>query len=565
MRKLWIALAVVTALVVAAVVAGVLSLNRIIAANQERILAQAQAALGRKVDVSSIGVSVWPGIGVRLADVRIAEDPQFGPDDFFQAPALTAHAQWRPLFAGRFEISHLTATRPRVRLVRDTSGEWNFMRLRAVASRRAAVPDAGLIGLVATSHNLRGSEPGDFRLHTARLAQAAVPAPAASALPFLLGELRIAGGTVIVIDRSRSPVHTTPVTDIDATVRLTTLQAPVEVRVAAALAAEQRNIDVHGTVGPLGNSGLPIQLAGVLGPFGPAKTRVDALHVTAQWTPARLRITQLTGELFGGTVALSADYSLQSGAMLAVEGKGTNLAVARAIDAAHTGRPAPVHGQADVTLDLRARGTTQDAMLASVNGTAAVDVREGRLTDFNLAREVVTHTAQIPIAGPQLAAQLSTVFGRRLDGDDTPFERLHGTVALGGQQARPEDLTFTTADYDVTARGSVGFDGATDLACLLRLSPQFSGEITAKVREAKLLADPGGRVALPFRLRGSIDRLEVDVDRDDITAILQRGVRQGGAKELLGLLLRSQPPPTPGATPGLAERLDKGLRGLLGR
>ena len=145
MRKLWIVVGALLVLFVATVVTAALSLNRLVAGNHERIIADAQRALGRQVAVARIRVSVWGGLGVRLDDVRIADDPRFGSDDFVQLAELSAHARLWPLLRQRFEVSRIVATQPHVNLIRNADGDWNYATLRPLAARQTSAVATDII------------------------------------------------------------------------------------------------------------------------------------------------------------------------------------------------------------------------------------------------------------------------------------------------------------------------------------------------------------------------------------------------------------------------------------
>src|SRR5689334_1772584 len=106
MRLRWVIVAGVV-VVIAGFAAASLSLNRIIAANRERVLTAAEEAVGRKVRVEEIDASVWGRPGVRLTGVRIADDPQFGTDDFVTADALTVRVKLLPLLQRRIEVARI--------------------------------------------------------------------------------------------------------------------------------------------------------------------------------------------------------------------------------------------------------------------------------------------------------------------------------------------------------------------------------------------------------------------------------------------------------------------------
>ena len=86
-------------------------------------------ALGRKVEVGNIGLSILSG-GVKVDDVSIGDDPAFSQTPFLQAKEVTAGVALLPLiFSGRLAVSSFTVTDPQVSLLHSASGKWNFSSL----------------------------------------------------------------------------------------------------------------------------------------------------------------------------------------------------------------------------------------------------------------------------------------------------------------------------------------------------------------------------------------------------------------------------------------------------
>ena len=78
MRKWIVAAAALLLLCIAALVA-VLNLNSFIKHNKDYLVAKAEQALGRKVSVGDAEVTIFDGIGVRLMDVALSDDPPLLP------------------------------------------------------------------------------------------------------------------------------------------------------------------------------------------------------------------------------------------------------------------------------------------------------------------------------------------------------------------------------------------------------------------------------------------------------------------------------------------------------
>src|SRR5438034_5331799 len=112
MRK-WIIGGVVVLLILV-IVAGValVSLNGLIDRNKQYILTQVKEAVGRDVTVGDIGVSLWGGVGARLKQFSVADDPAFAKEPFVRAEDLQVNMKLLPLFRKEIEVSKVILHQP---------------------------------------------------------------------------------------------------------------------------------------------------------------------------------------------------------------------------------------------------------------------------------------------------------------------------------------------------------------------------------------------------------------------------------------------------------------------
>jgi uncharacterized protein involved in outer membrane biogenesis len=546
MRKLWIAAVTLLLLFVLTVVTAALSLNRLIAGNQDRILAQAQAVLGREVAVGRISVSLWDGLAVRLDDVRVADDPRFGSEDFVRIATLSVRAKLWRLLRQHFEVGRIVATHPRVSVIRNANGEWNYASLRPLAPKPTKTA-AGAAGIIRVA-NVTAAAPSDQ----------AKPPPG-----FAIADIAIADGTLVVVDRTHTPARTTRVVQLDAAVHSVGPAAPLDVRLAAAVDADARNVDVHGTLGPLNTpAGLPLQLDGTLGPLPPSTVQIDGLHLVALLTPAQVHVSEATGRALGGAFTLAGEYPFRPDAGAALRGTVRDLDIAAAASAATGGAPARIGGKAHLIIDLSAAGASRAAIEASLGGRVVADIHQGVITGLNIPNEILGKASRLPVVGDVVSRKIKPKYARLFADPDTHFETLHGTFTISEQRVHTDDLAIIATDYGVVGHGWVAFNRLADLAGTLRMSRRFSDDIVADVHAAKYLLDDGGQLALPFHLRGPLGEAKPNLDNDDIMTLVQRGAVRGGAKDLLDKFFGQQPQATPGARKNLIE---EGLRHLFGR
>lgn len=136
----------VIAIVIAILIVIVIVLPFVIDVNnfRPRIEAELTNALGRKVTVGNLSLSLWSG-SLSADNIAIADDPAFSNSPFIQAQALNVGVEMVPLiFSKTLHITDLTLSQPKVDLLRDRSGKWNFSTLGTAspAKQTGATPPA---------------------------------------------------------------------------------------------------------------------------------------------------------------------------------------------------------------------------------------------------------------------------------------------------------------------------------------------------------------------------------------------------------------------------------------
>jgi AsmA protein len=185
-------------------------------ANREALARRAAEALGREVAFGEIGISLRGGLAVRVADLRVADDPSFSRRPFLRAEALEVRVRLLPALRGRIEVERVVLRSPEVSVIETARG---FST--ATLGRSAAPRGAG---------------------------QAAEP-PASGAL--LVALVDVADGTLRYVDETSRPPLEAVAHHVDFRASDLTPEAPVAFEMAAAvLGAKRQNLRASGSVGP---------------------------------------------------------------------------------------------------------------------------------------------------------------------------------------------------------------------------------------------------------------------------------------------------------------------------
>ena len=127
----------IIAIVVVVLIVAIVALPFVINVNsfRPRIESELTTALGRKVTVGNLSLSLWSG-SLGADDIAITDDPAFSNTPFIRAKSLGVGVEVMPLiFSKTLHVTDLTLKQPEVALVRVKSGKWNFSSLGGNASQ----------------------------------------------------------------------------------------------------------------------------------------------------------------------------------------------------------------------------------------------------------------------------------------------------------------------------------------------------------------------------------------------------------------------------------------------
>jgi uncharacterized protein involved in outer membrane biogenesis len=213
MRR-WVILLGIGALVlIGALVVAALNLNRFLNQNRDLIAKQAQRAIGREVRFGEVGVSFAGGLGVRVEDLHVGDDPNFSKEDFVSAEAVDVGVKILPALFGRIELGRVVLLSPSINVIQTSQG----LSIDSLGSAK--------------------QEP----------AQEKGPPPV-----LLVSLVDIRDGTLRFVDQTSKPPAELRMAQLDFSASDVSLTDPVRFGLSAALlGAERPNLKASGTLGPL--------------------------------------------------------------------------------------------------------------------------------------------------------------------------------------------------------------------------------------------------------------------------------------------------------------------------
>jgi AsmA protein len=254
----WTAIIIAILIVIALVLPFVIDVN----AFRPRIESELTNALGRKVTVGNLKLSLWSG-SLGADNIAIADDPAFGNAPFVKAEALNVGVNMVPLiFSKKLEVRDITLTRPQVSLLRTTAGKWNFSTLGtkpAESGANASAPAIQPSGAPSKPADQKPapSKPAGSQDQSASQSSAPSPADKTQSEQGLeqdlsIGQLNIRSGQISVAD-TNAPSKARVYRNVDASVKNFSFTSQFPFTLSADLPGGG-NAKLDGTAGPINRS-----------------------------------------------------------------------------------------------------------------------------------------------------------------------------------------------------------------------------------------------------------------------------------------------------------------------
>jgi len=529
----WIGIIVAVLIVIVLVLPFLINVN----AFRPRIESELTNALGRKVTVGNLSLSLWSG-SLAADNIAIADDPAFGNAPFVKADALNVGVNVIPLIMSKtLEIREITLTRPQVTLLRTPAGKWNFSTLGNQAAAPGTAP-------AATQTDL-SSKPGPSNPNQNKAApgkqteRASAPSPEQKSSSeqgleqnLSVGKLNIRSGQISVAD-TNAPGKPRIYKNVDVSVKDFSFssQFPFELtgdlpgggnvkldgtggainRADTSLTPLQAKISVNqldlaksGFIDPSsGFSGL-VNFAGTVQSDGnqarsAGSATADKLKLSPKGTPAQSAISmkyatvyelqKQTGQLTQGDVSvgkasakLSGTYDLRGSApVLNMKLNADNM---------------PVN---DLQTLLPALGVTLPSGSSLQGGTLSADLTiSGPVTQMVIAGPV--KLANTKLAGFDMGSKMSAISALTgaKTGPDTSIQNFSSNVRYSPSGIQTENVNLVLpALGTVTGSGTVSPQNALDY----KMKASLNGSVVSGA--SKLAGLSGNGATIPFFIQGT--------------------------------------------------------------
>ena len=126
----WIVIAVVALILILVILPFLIPVNKF----RPTIEAKASEALGRKVQLGDLSLSILGG-SLGIDNLSVSDDPKFSSNPFLTAKKVKVGVELVPLiFSQQVNVTEITIVEPQVTLLKDPSGRWNFSSIGGSSS-----------------------------------------------------------------------------------------------------------------------------------------------------------------------------------------------------------------------------------------------------------------------------------------------------------------------------------------------------------------------------------------------------------------------------------------------
>jgi uncharacterized protein involved in outer membrane biogenesis len=295
------------------------------------------------------------------------------------------------------------------------------------------------------------------------------------------------------------------------------------VRVAGRLVSAEKSVDLdadlraeRGALGGVAVSNLVAML----------RRRDGRLEI------APLSLDACDGRLTGNATFVPATSKASS--RFGFDGRVEKMSIAR-LAISLTGIPSPLlEGKLDFAVDAEGTGNDWGAIRNALSGTGRIELHEGMLRGINLADSALTEITGAPGLAELLPESLRKDFPLLFGTKDTRFDAFSAVLQIADGRVTARDLAMKAQDYLIRGDGTVGLDGTIDVAATLVPSMALSRRLIEQASVMKHLVDPSGRVALPFKLAGTLPAAKPSPDLTALTGALGRGLIEDLGERILG-------------------------------
>jgi len=546
-----------------------------------QIIENLENVLGRDVALKDIALnfSLKDGVDLSLKGFEISDDPKFSDQSFFSVEEVRLGVGILPFLQKRqILVSEVSLEKPQLHVVRDIQGFLNILSFDFLKEKKVA----------------SGEEPVSLKQESTSSIQ--MPSSALAALSALLiHDFDVRNASASFTDQTGQVGAGAKVNNLSLSISDFSLVKPFSFSGRAAIFGDKENFSLSGKV-KIDLANLLLYLRDVSVDFDLSKLSAKefeqistALEVAGIIDPlkgklnANIRVAEI-GEK--GISDLTMDASIKDAKVFvkklkvpleninaALEVKDGNVRVDKAglslgegkvsfegtisdyaqaqdynfklninkIDIAKVinqkGQDVTLEGLVSADAQINGKGLVSLVSLRPQGGTNQLTIKEGRLTDINVLKIVLSKIDAIPGLAEKLESSLPQKYKEKLQDKDTPLNDALVQMHIQDGNIYIDKSKVESDAFLLEGQGVFDFDLNCKMQARLFVPKDLSNAMVETVEELNFLVDDNGQIMVPVNIGGQIpDGLWY---MPDLSYIGQQFLKKQGRQELQKLLKKA--------------------------
>lgn len=247
------------------------------------------------------------------------------------------------------------------------------------------------------------------------------------------------------------------------------------------------------------------------------------------------KLNSLSINAFSGEIAASGNLTLSADNRFAAKYDLSELKIEEILEIVSPGASAKLSGRLE-NLSGTLAGSLKPSPLKTLSGDTDLSLKDGVLKGINIGGAVLKAT-NLPFLSGALFAMVPEEFRAKLESENTEIKSLTALFDIRAGIARTNNLNLVHPLFTVEGSGSFALDSNIDFSASILFEKSFSAAMVGKVKELSAVLDSGGRLVIPFVIKGTLPNVKV---LPDVKKLVQSGTKKliedKAGKALEGLL-----------------------------
>ncbi len=151
---------------------------------------------------------------------------------------------------------------------------------------------------------------------------------------------------------------------------------------------------------------------------------------------------------------------------------------------------------------IQAQGLEPAKFQQSLSGGGEVDVKNGRLSDMNILKLVLSKISIVPGLAEKLEQSLPDRYKEKLTEKDTVLNKVHLVMTASNGSVTVNPAEIDADSFLLSSMGNVGFDQSYSFNGSLSIPADLSASMISVVPDLQYLLDEQQRILIPVKIKG---------------------------------------------------------------